>query len=87
VADQISERTLISIRLNNDIPAITPIATIRAATRNKGFTPEAAATVAAITGTTKQNRSICKHEFPELPTDRLSLGLQQITQSPDQQKT
>jgi hypothetical protein len=75
VANQIPQRSLISVRLNDDIAPITTIAAIRATTRYKGFTPEAAAPVAAIAGSTKQNRSICKHEIPELPTERLSLGL------------
>jgi len=61
MTDKISQRTLIAVSLNDDVTAVTAIATVRTAPRHKRFATKTAAAVAAVTGPTVKNDSISKH--------------------------
>jgi hypothetical protein len=61
MTDQVAQRTLIAVCLDDDVPAVSAIATIRASPRHEGFATKTAAAIAAVTCPTVKNHSISKH--------------------------
>lgn len=61
MTNEVTERAKVAVGLNDNVAAITTVASVRAATGNKRLPPETAAAVSTVARTTIQDRPIRKH--------------------------